>query len=121
MMLNYGDIIDMAKLAEAKYLISVTTDDVWSLDAEEMNSALDKRIVGSSELAIYEGEHMFRADMREYAYDFQKRAHREFFCEKQVKRARIRLTLLLFCSLAKKFSKMHLVNITKGKSWNLFK
>lgn len=70
--LTYGDIVDVAKLANAKLLISGTTQDVWSLDAEAMHNELKNSSV-YSELAVYEGEHQFSKEMRDNAYDFLAR------------------------------------------------
>ena len=59
-----------AKLAEAKFLISATTQDVWSENAEELHDALQAKSLELSELKIYEDEHRFIGKMRENAYEF---------------------------------------------------
>lgn len=63
--LAHGDIADVAKLANAKLLISGTTRDVWSEDAQEIHDAVE-----DSELHVYENEHRFTDEMRHDAYAF---------------------------------------------------
>lgn len=70
--LQHGDVVDVAKLADACFLISGTTHDVWSEDATELRNELADSSK-DAELQIYEDVHHFRKDMREYAYDFLDR------------------------------------------------
>lgn len=70
--LQHGDVADVAKLAQASFLISGTNNDVWSEDAQELYDAL--RAAGkAAEMKTYDGTHRFRDDMRENAYDFLDR------------------------------------------------
>ncbi|MFI5212344.1 MAG: dienelactone hydrolase family protein [Candidatus Saccharimonadales bacterium] len=70
--LQHGDVVDVAKLADAAILISGTTDDVWSEDGQELYDGLmqDSK---DAELRLYDDVHCFREDMRKYAYDFLNR------------------------------------------------
>lgn len=70
--LKYGDVVDVAKLSQSSFLISATTRDVWSEDAEVMYEELAKS--GKDvELRIYDDIHRFSDEMRENAYDFLDR------------------------------------------------
>jgi hypothetical protein len=66
-------VIDVAKLMNAKILISGTTKDVWSEDAQFMHDTLQSDSNVESELFIYEDEHRFSSEMRENAYKFLDR------------------------------------------------
>jgi len=68
--LEYGDVVDVAKLSNASLLISGTTRDVWSEDAQEMHDELQSNSSVDSELAIYDDVHRFNGEMRENAYKF---------------------------------------------------
>lgn len=71
--LNYGDIVDVAKLSNAKLLVSGTTDDIWSDGVKELHDSLSTDSSVYSEYALFEGEHAFSKDMRHNAYDFLHR------------------------------------------------
>lgn len=70
--LQHGDVLDVARLADAAFLISGTTDDVWSENAQELYDGLIQSSK-DAELRIYKDTHRFRDDMRAYAYDFLDR------------------------------------------------
>ena len=67
--LAHGDVQDVASLAEAAFLISGASDDVWSEGSQELRDTMVENGI-DAESRMYEGEHCFRKDMREYAYDF---------------------------------------------------
>jgi dienelactone hydrolase len=69
-LLHYGDMVDVAKLANASFLISGTTQDVWSEDAEALHEELRASSSVYSELARYDDVHRFSKEMRENAYTF---------------------------------------------------
>lgn len=71
--LHHGDIADVAKLASASFLISGTTKDVWSEDAEALHEELQISSHVYSELARYDDIHRFSDEMRENAYEFLDR------------------------------------------------
>lgn len=69
-----NDVADVVKeFNNCSLLISATDDDVWSLGADRLYSAVKNHLDGEVELKVYEGEHGFTPEMREYAYDFIER------------------------------------------------
>lgn len=66
------DIEDVIKnFKDCSLLISATTNDKWSRGAEELYKSIEGSFSpGTLELKLYNGEHMFTAEMREYAYKF---------------------------------------------------
>ncbi len=70
--LNWGDIEDIVKLVEpSALLISATDNDKWSIGAEKLykqaKSAFNRGVL---QVKIFEGEHVFTKEMRDYAYKF---------------------------------------------------
>lgn len=68
-MLAYGDIADVAKVSNASFLISGTSRDVWSEDADELYTALIDN-GNDTEVVRYDDIHRFSKEMRENAYRF---------------------------------------------------
>jgi dienelactone hydrolase len=60
----------IAGFGDCALRISATTDDRWSLGAEEIYASASKSLSRRTELGIYEGEHMFSSQMRLAAYEF---------------------------------------------------
>lgn len=69
---NELDIDDLAKaISPSSLLISATTNDKWSRGAQEIYDAAKSSFNdGQFELKLYEGEHVFTQEMRNYAYNF---------------------------------------------------
>ncbi len=69
------DIDDIIKsFAKCSLLISATTNDKWSRGATELYESVKTDFTaGNLELKLYNGEHVFTPEMREYAYAFLER------------------------------------------------
>jgi len=69
---NFGDVEDVVRLAApCPLLISATSNDKYSFGANEMfEYAKESFNDGDLELKIYEGDHIFNEEMRDYAYSF---------------------------------------------------
>lgn len=70
--MTLGDIEDFITLIEPRALmISATTDDVWSRGAQRMfDHATPHFRQGNLALKLYDGPHVFTAEMRRHAYEF---------------------------------------------------
>lgn len=65
------DIEDVIKaFNDCPLLISATKEDKWSRGAERVYENLKNAGLDNVELKLYEGQHQFTAEMREYAYNF---------------------------------------------------
>ena len=68
------DVKDVVNLfQDCSLLISATDDDKWSRGAEALYNAVEPTLRDMVELKMYNGEHAFTPEMRQYAYEFLDR------------------------------------------------
>jgi dienelactone hydrolase len=72
--MKHYDLEDVVGMFEdCALLISATTNDRWSRGYQEFFNNLEDRGHPMVQLKVYDGEHIFTVDMREFAYEFLER------------------------------------------------